>query len=384
MRVALVHDWLVGMRGGEKCLESFCELFPQADLYTLVYAPEKISRAIRAMNVRPSWFNRIPGVKRLYRYGLPLFPRLAEGFDLRNYELVLSSSHCVAKGVFPHRALHIAYIHAPMRYVWDMHDAYFGAGAPPISRAAMGVCRSYLQRWDAAASHRVDFFIANSMNVAQKIKKFYQREAEVVHPPVDWQNFRVGGEAQSFYLIVSALVPYKRVELAIAAFNDLALPLKVVGEGPLRRRLQKLSGPTIEFLGWVESAELAALYRSCQALIFPGEDDFGIAPLEAQASGRPVIAYGRGGALESVVPLADSQRAGNESKSPTGIFFDTPTRQGLASAVALYQRMKASFDPWAIREHAAQFSSARFKAQIKDLVAARLDEWQRGKRSPGI
>ena len=188
MRVAIIHDWLITTRGGEKCLEAFCELFPSADVYTLIYAPDRVSSVIKSMKIRSSWLNDIPGIERVYRYCLPLFPRVIESFDLRNYDLIVSSSHCVAKGVFPHRALHIAYVHAPMRYVWDMHDAYFGRGGSLLARFGMSFWRSYLQEWDVAASNRVDYFLANSRNVAAKIRKLYGRQATVIHPPVDLKN----------------------------------------------------------------------------------------------------------------------------------------------------------------------------------------------------
>ncbi|RPI23303.1 MAG: glycosyltransferase family 4 protein, partial [Acidobacteria bacterium] len=282
MRVAIIHDWLITMRGGEKCLESFCTLFPGADLYTLIYAPDRVSSLIKSMNVRGSLLNELPAIERIYRYCLPLFPTMIESFDLRGYDLILSSSHCVAKGIFPHRALHISYVYAPMRYVWDMHDAYFDRAAV-LARVGMSVWRRYLQRWDVAASGRVDYFLATSRNIAAKIHTLYGRQAAVIYPPVDLEKFYVGGLQEPYYLIVSALVPYKRIDIAIRAFNEVRLPLKIVGEGPLRSRLERSAGPNIEFLGWVDDARLAGLYGSCQALVFPGEEDFGIVPLEAQA-----------------------------------------------------------------------------------------------------
>jgi glycosyltransferase involved in cell wall biosynthesis len=369
MRVALVHDWLTGMRGGEKCLEVFCELFPSADLYTLVYAPEKVSLTVRRMETKTSFINRLPWARRGYRYYLPLFPAAIERFTLGRYDLVLSSSHCVAKGILPHRALHIAYVHAPMRYVWDQHDSYFGAGSSWMSRTGMALCRSYLQQWDVRSASRVDYFIANSKNVAAKIKNLYGRDAAVIYPPVDVERFDLHPDVQTYYLIVSALVPYKRVDIAIEAFNRLRLPLKIVGDGPLRTRLRKIAEPNIEFLGWVNDQDLAGLYARSQALIFPGEEDFGIVPLEAQASGRPVIAYGRGGALETVVSL----EAENAS-SATGIFFAEPTAESLMAVVNLFQKNVDRFEPATIRRHACKFSRERFKRQISDYIAAHIRE----------
>jgi glycosyltransferase involved in cell wall biosynthesis len=372
MQVAIVHDWLITTRGGEKCLEAFCELFPKADVYTLVYAPDRLSHLVKSMNIRVSRLNDVPGIERVYRYCLPLFPRMIESFDLRDYDLIVSSSHCVAKGVFPHRALHVSYVHAPMRYVWDMHDAYFDRDTSLLARVGMSVWRRYLQGWDVAASGRVDYFLANSRNVATKIQKLYGRQATVIYPPVDLEKFRIGGEQQPYYLVVSALVPYKRIDIAVRAFNELRLPLKIVGEGPLRIRLERSAGSTIEFLGWVDDSVLAALYGSCQALIFPGEEDFGIVPLEAQACGRPVIAYEKGGVLETVIP---AKATIENAEAPTGIFFSEQTPAALIRAVELYQRMEGRFNPEKIRDHAAQFSAQRFRKQIHEYIQARLGEW---------
>src|SRR6185503_2748166 len=213
MRVALVHDWLVGMRGGEKCLEVFCELYPDADLYTLIYAADKVSPTIRGMKVRASWLNHLPMIESHYRYLLGLFPKAIETFNLADYDLILSSSHCVAKGIFPHRALHLSYVHAPMRYIWDKHGDYFGRDASFLSRFGMSLWRRYLQTWDIRSSHRVDCFLANSRNVGVKIEKLYGREAAVIHPPVDRDQFRISSALKGYYLIVSALVPYKRIDI---------------------------------------------------------------------------------------------------------------------------------------------------------------------------
>jgi glycosyltransferase involved in cell wall biosynthesis len=364
MKVALVHDWLVGMRGGEKCLEVFCELFPKADLYTLIYAPEEMSPIIRRMKVHSSWLNRVPWIRRTYRYYLPLFPRTAESFDLRGYDLVLSSSHCVAKGVHAHKGLHVAYIFAPMRYVWDLHGAYFGSDSSLLGRIGMAAFRRYLQNWDVRSSQRVDYFIADSQNIAGKIVKLYEREASVIYPPVEMERFFIRERPDAYYLVVSALVPYKRIDIAIQAFNALKLPLKIAGDGPLKKALEKIAGTNIEFLGWVDDARLAELYAGCQALIFPGEEDFGIVPLEAQASGRPVIGYGKGGLLETVVSLNDSL----SGRDPTGLFFAEQNADGLIAAVELYQRLQDGFRPDRIRQHAAKFSRERFKLEIAEYL----------------
>jgi len=375
MKIALIHDWLVGMRGGEKCLEVFCELYPEADLYTLVYAPESISATIRRMNVRTSWLNRLPSAQMHFRYLLPLFPHAIEQFDLGAYDLILSSSHCVAKGVFPHRALHLAYTHTPLRYVWDLHDAYLAGGNRSImNRVGLALFRSYLQRWDVRSAARVDSFIAISSNIAAKIERIYGRPAKVIYPPVDVERFHVDREVKPFYLVVSALVPYKRIDIAVQAFNALKLPLKIVGAGSLRAGLERQAHSNIEFLGWLDDVRLAGLYATCQAFIFPGEEDFGIAPLEAQASGRPVIAFKRGGLLETVVGLD----APSSEVSPTGIFFDEQNVDSLIGAVRLFEQNKGRFDANSIRAHAGKFGRARFKREIAEHIELSLSQYRGG------
>jgi glycosyltransferase involved in cell wall biosynthesis len=373
MRVALIHDWLVAMRGGEKCLEVFCEIFPEADLYTLVYAAEKVSPTFRRMKIHTSWLNGLPMAKNYFRYFLPLFPAAIEAFDLSDYDLILSSSHCVAKGIFPHRALHLSYIHAPMRYVWDMYGSYFTDGMSP-TRAALWACRPYLRRWDVKSAGRVDYFIANSRNVAAKVNALYGKPATVIYPPVECEKFLIRDKQEPYYLIVSALVPYKRIDVAIAAFNNLKLPLKIAGDGPLRKNLEKAAGRNIEFLGWVDETRLTELYAGCQALIFPGEEDFGIVPLEAQASGRPVIGYGRGGLQETVIPLDACDGSPGRDAGTTGIFFTEQTPGGLIAAVELFERIRNSFDPVKLRRHAVRFSRERFKAEVTGFIEARLKE----------
>ena len=377
MKVALVHDWLIGMRGGEKCLEVFCELYPDADLYTLIYTPQNVSPTIRRMHVRTSWLNRLPAAPQYFRYLLPLFPHAIENLKLTGYDLILSSSHCVAKGIFPHRSLHVSYIFAPMRYVWDLHDAYVSGSQSLIGRFGLSVFRSYLQRWDVRSSARVDYFVAESQNIASKITQFYQRPSKVIYPPVDLKRFSISAEIQPFYLIVSALVPYKRIDLAIEAFNALRLPLKIVGGGPLRRSLELRAKANIEFLGWLDDVKVAELYASCQALIFPGEEDFGIVPLEAQASGRPVIAFKRGGLLETVIGLDEMDEAAAQA-SPTGVFFTDQSAENLIAAVRQFERHRDRFEPEHIRAHARQFGRDRFKREMADYISQSLAHHRSG------
>jgi glycosyltransferase involved in cell wall biosynthesis len=357
-RVALVHDWLTGMRGGEKCLEVLCELFPRADLYTLVHVPGRVSPVIEARRIHTSFVQRLPRAATAYRRYLPLFPAAIESFDLGVYDLVVSSSHCVAKGVRPAAsALHVSYCHTPMRYVWDQFDAYFGPGrAGPATRLAAACVRGALQRWDVASAVRVDRFVANSEHVRRRIERYWQRRATVVHPPVDCAAFTPDGRAPGdYYLVVAALAGYKRVDLAIAAARAAGARLVVVGRGPDRARLQALAGDSrIEFLGWQSDRELAALYAGCRALLFPGEEDFGIAPLECMAAGRPVIAWARGGALETV---RDGQ---------TGRLIDSSAIDVWAAALREFD--SSAFAPAVLRQHALQFDRPRYARRMRTLL----------------
>jgi glycosyltransferase involved in cell wall biosynthesis len=366
MRVALVHDWLTGMRGGEKVLEVFCELYPDADLYTLLHVKGACSPAIERMKIRTSFIQRIPFAGQRYRYLLPLFPQAIESLTLRGYDLVLSSSHCVAKGVVPPaEAVHVSYLHTPMRYVWDQFDDYFGPGraSAPVRLAARAVA-PWLRAWDVSSAGRVDFFIANSFNVASRIDKRYRRSAMVIHPPVNCAAFAGSGKTDpaDYYLMVTAFAPYKRVDLAIDAFRECGLPLKIVGGGQDESRLRIDLPRNVQLLGPRTGPELVDLYSSCRALIFPGEEDFGIVPLEAQASGRPVIAFGKGGVTETVHPLGKTQ-------APTGVFFDEQSVAALAGAVRRFEEHANAFDPAAARANAARFDRPIFKEKIRAFLA---------------
>lgn len=373
MRVALVHDWLTGMRGGERCLEVFCELFPRADLFTLLHVRGSVSPIIEGRRITTSFIQRLPGVEARYRSFLPLFPLAITRFDLGGYDLVLSSSHCAAKGVrVPPGALHLCFCFTPMRYVWDLYDEYFGARAGWAVRLLMPPVAAGLRRWDRTTAGRVHHFIAISRHVAERIAMFYGRDAEVIHPPVDLQRFRLSEEPGEFYLVVSALTPYKRVDLAVEAANRLGLRLVVVGSGPEERALRARAGRTVEFLGWRSDAEVADLYGRSRALLFPGVEDFGIVPLEAMASGKPVIAFGRGGARETIVPLDEG------SDSPTGIFFAEQTVGAVIDATRRYEANAHRFAPKVLRARAEAFDRPLFKERIAACVGRRWEEFSRG------
>jgi len=356
MKVALVHDWLTGMRGGEKVLEVLCELFPKADLYTIVYIPGKLSSTIENMKIKKSFIQKLPFAKKIYRRYLPLMPVAVERFDMSGYDIIVSSSHCVAKGVKKDdNSLHICYCHTPMRYVWEMHDEYFGPGSAGfVTRHIFGIFTQYLRKWDVESSKGVDIFIANSENVRNRIRAHYNRDAEVIYPPVDTDFFTPDGRVSDFYLVVSAFAPYKRVDLAIKAFNMLGYPLKVIGTGQDEKRLKMMANSNIEFLGWRDNVELRDYYRQCRALIFPGEEDFGMTPVEAQACGKPVIAFKKGGALESVY------------EGIGGLFCEKQTVDSLIAVVKKFEMM--SFDPVRIRKNVIRFSKTEFRRGIDDFL----------------
>ena len=359
------------MRGGEKVLESLCRLFPDADLFTLVYAPGRASPVIENRRITTSFLQRLPGAVNRYRFFLPLMPRAVESFDLRDYDLVLSTSHCVAKGARPRPgALHVCYCFTPMRYIWDQYAQYFGPGRASFPvRAAMGLVRPFLRRWDVRSAGTVHRFIADSAHVAGRIRRFYGREAEVIYPPVDTERFAASDRDEGHYLIVSALVPYKGVCLAVEAFNRMKLPLRVVGSGVETERLKRLAGPTITFAGWASQEDLPEEYARCRALVFPGEEDFGIVPVEAMASGKPVIALGRGGALETVVGLDHPGR-----RNPTGLFFPDETLESLMEAVGRFESRRGEFNPGKIRDRALDFRRDLFEERFRAFLHRALED----------
>jgi glycosyltransferase involved in cell wall biosynthesis len=357
VKIALVHDWLTGMRGGERALEVLCERFPCAELFTLVYVPGSVSSTVERLRVHTSFVQRLPFAKRFYRQYLPLFPAAVEQFDLDAFDLVLSTSHCCVKSVIRAAgARHVCYCFTPMRYAWDQFDAYFGAER--IGRVGMGMARSVMARmarWDRDTADRVDRYVAISHHVAGRIARYYNRKASVVYPPVDTSFFFPDGSAPDGYaLVVSALVPYKRIDVALAACATAGVRLKVVGDGPERLALERGATGDVEFLGRRPDAEVRQLYRRAAVVLLPGEEDFGIVPLEAQACGRPVVALGRGGALETVVP------------GETGLLVSEPGPGAFADAIA--SALDRTFDSRAIRHHAERFGRERFGDEMEALV----------------
>lgn len=361
LRVALVHYWLVNMRGGEKVIESLCRIFPDADIFTHVYDPSAVSETLRARNVRTSFIARLPRARTMYKNYLPLMPLALEQIDLSDYELVISSESGPAKGVIPSpNSLHICYCHSPMRYIWNMYHQYYNRSGL-INRLFMPALSHYLRGWDTTSSSRVDKFVANSQNVRQRIRRFYMRDASVVYPPVSVDKFGIApaGELADYYLMVGELVAYKRPELAVQAFNQLKLPLVIIGGGEMLPTIQRIAGPNIKVLGSQPFDVLQRHYARCKALVFPAEEDFGIVPLEAMASGRPVLAYGRGGAIETVVD------------GLSGLFFETQTAEAIIDGVERMENF--SVDAQAIRSHARNFSEPAFRKSMLNKVIQYID-----------
>lgn len=357
MRVAIIHYWLVGMRGGEKVLEALCRMYPEADIFTHVVVPDALSDELRRHTIRTSFIAKLPRAARMYKSYLPLMPLALEQLDLSKYDLILSSESGPAKGIIPPEgAVHVCYCHSPMRYIWNMYHDYRRT-AGPIARASMPLLTHYLRTWDSSSAARVDRFVANSSTVASRIRRYYRRDAEVVHPPVDVSAFAPVGpeELADYHLMVGELVRYKRPDIAVRAFNAMKRNLVVIGGGEMLDELRAIAGPTVQILGSQPFAQLRHHYARARALIFPGEEDFGIVPVEAMASGRPVIAYCRGGATETVVD------------GRTGLFFDEQSEDALTDAVERLDRL--SFDPADIVLHARQFNPGRFERQMREAIA---------------
>ncbi|MCL5109272.1 MAG: glycosyltransferase [Chloroflexi bacterium] len=359
MKVALVHDWLNQYGGAERVLEVLHDLFPQAPVYTSIYDPAALPATYRQWDIRTSFMQSLPLVKRRHQPFMPLYPLAFEQFDLTAYDLVISNSSAFCHGVLtPAQTVHVCYCLTPTRFVWNFHDYVREERLGGLARLALPPVLAQLRLWDRLAADRVDHFAAISRAVAGRIAKFYRRDSDVIHPPVDCSSFQPAGEPDDYFLVVSRLIPYKRVELAVRACGDLGLPLLVAGDGRYRAALERIAKPNVRFLGWVDETRLRDLYAHCRALIFPGEEDFGLTPLEAQASGRPVIAYAGGGALDTVVP------------GVTGEFFAERSWEALAE---LLLRFRAEdYDPAAARHNALRFEVTTFKECFRHFVEQRL------------
>jgi len=374
MRVAIVHYWLLAYMGGERVVSALLELFPQADLFALVANQEMIAR-FAPHRVSTSFLQRVPGSQRYHRHLLPLGPFAVEQFDLRGYDLVISSESGPAKGVLTSaQTLHINYCHSPMRYMWDLYHEYAnGEEMRGLTRFAFKIAAHYIRMWDLASAARVDSFVANSNNTAARIQKNYRRQAVVIHPPVDISPGYLSDRIGNYYLVVSRLVDYKRIDVAVEACSRLQRPLRIVGDGPQYRRLKKLSGQTVQFLGEITETQKHDEYSCCRALLFPGEEDFGMVPVEAHSFGRPVIAYGRGGALETIQgPLAGREPI---DASCNGIFFAEQNTDSLVDAILMFEKSEQVFSPRTIACGAKRFSTERFKEEMANFITLQIEEF---------
>ena len=370
LRINLIHDWLTGLRGGEKCLDVLARAWPHARLNTLIHRLGKTTPAIDALNPQTPWLGKLPSVHRYYRYLLPILPSVADwSWNLRETDLVVSFSHCVAKGARAPRGVpHVSYCFTPMRYAWQMRGEYFA------SKGLLGGVRDHLldrvRAWDLASAERVTHFIAISNTIQQRIRDCYNRDSVVIYPPVDTDYYTPANPGEEppvredFYLVVSALAPYKKVDHAIKACARLGRQLVVIGSGQDAARLGRIAGPSTRMLGWQSDAQIRDHLRRCKALLFPGEEDFGIVPLEAQACGAPVVALGRGGATETVVPS-------------TGVLYPEPTENGLVEAILEFEKQQLDFDPSAARVQALRFTTERYRRELLNYLASVTDSVQR-------
>jgi len=364
MRIALVHDWLNQIGGAEGVLENLVSLFPDAPIYTSVYWPEAMPAQYRQWDIRTSWMDKLPWVKRHHQPFLPLYPLAFESLDLGEYAGILSNKSGFCHGVItPPETLHICYCLTPTRYVWRYHDYARREGLGSLTRSLLAPMMSYLRMWDRLAAERVDRFIAISTEVQRRIAKYYRRDSEIIYPPVDTDRFKPAASHDDYFLVVGRLVPYKRIDLVVQACTRLHLPLKVGSTGRDMARLQAMAGPTVEFLGHVPDDALPDLMTRCQAFLFPGAEDFGIAPVEAMAAGRPVVAYAYGGALDTVV------------EGVSGTLFREQTVESLCDALQRFD--PDAYDPSVIRRHAEQFDTTVFRQKISDYVARAFEEHHR-------
>jgi len=375
LRVAIVHYWLLGYGGGERVISALLELFPQADLFALVANEETCAR-FAPHRVTTSFLQRVPGSHRYHRRMLPLCPIALEQFDLRGYDLVISSESGPAKGVITSSGtVHVTYCHSPMRYIWDMYHEYTNAeDMKGLTRLIFNVVAHYMRMWDLASAFRVDHFVANSNNTAARIRKHYRRDALVIHPPVDVTAGYVANSVGDYYLVVSRLVDYKRIDLAVEVCTRLQRRLRVAGIGPQFRRLKELAGPTVDFLGELTDAQKHEQYAHCRALLFPGEEDFGMVPVEAHSFGRPVIAYGRGGALETVVGFYPWEAVSPENY--TGVFFPEQSAESLTEGILSFEAREGHFSPALIRTNAERFDSAHFGRAMSAFFSDTLAEFR--------
>ena len=364
MKVALVCSWLNQYGGAERVLEVLHEMYPDAPIYTSMYEPKAMPAAYRQWDIRTSFMQYLPLVKKRHQMFLPLYPLAFKQFDLSGYDLVISNSSAFGHGVFTRpETCHVCYCLTPARFIWNYEEYVKRERINPLARRLVPLTLGALRAWDADAARRVDYMVAISTAVQARIARFYRRDSEIIYPPVDTSRYQISDEVDDYFLIVSRLIPYKRIDLAVRAFTEIGWPLKVVGDGRDREVLTGMAGPNVEFLGRVPDEDVRRLYSRCRAFIFPGEEDFGLTPIEAMSAGRPVIAYGAGGALDTVI------------EGETGLLFREPSPEALAQVVRDFDHRQ--FDPVKIRQHALNFDVSLFKQRLATFVAERVAEHRR-------
>jgi glycosyltransferase involved in cell wall biosynthesis len=373
LRVAIVHYWFVGRAGGERVVEALAEVFPQADLFALVANPTVMAPILQKRKLQTSFLQHVPGARKFHRHFLFLQAIALEQFDLSDYDLVISSESGPAKGIITSsKTCHVCYCHSPMRYIWEMYPQY-RRGMNPFVGSIFSFAAHYMRLWDYASAARVDYFVANSRFIASRIRKYYGRDSTVIHPPVETTAGHLNSGPGGYYLAVGRLVDYKRFDLAVAACTELGRRLRVIGDGPQSKALRRMAGPTVEFLGKVSDQVLRENLAGCRALLFPGEEDFGIVPVEAQSFGRPVIAYASGGVLETVRAVLPDE---TELENPTGVFFRDQSSSSLVNAILHFESKEDLFNPQTIRGHSQQFDSAIFKDRIADFIRETLKDFR--------
>jgi len=374
-RIAMVHYWFASHRGGERVVEAMARMFPEADLFSLVVNPEALPESLRARSITTSFLQKVPGAARWHRRFIPFYPMALEQFDLSDYDLVLSSESGPAKGVLSSAGTcHVCYCHSPMRYLWDFyHDYKNGSTLGPLSRPLFTLASHYLRLWDAASANRVDYFAANSRNVAARIRKHYRRESTVIYPPVNVSAGYLAESTEDYYLVVGQLVDYKRVDLAIDACNRLGLKLRIVGDGEQYSHLKKFAGRSVEFCGALSDKQLRELYAHCRALLFPGEEDFGMVPVEAQSFGRPVIAFERGGAKETVLGVHPGSN--DLPENSTGVFFQQQSVDSLVEAILAFEQVEDRFRPFFIKHQADRFAPENFQHNFGCFLEEKWEEF---------
>jgi glycosyltransferase involved in cell wall biosynthesis len=371
LRVAIVHHWFVSRAGGERVFDAIASIFPTADVFTLFLDKQKFPQGLGRHQITTSFLDKIPGARKIHRHFLPLYPLAVEMLDLSGYDLVITSDSGPMKGVLtdPH-STHICYCHSPMRYLWDGYSAYHRRMSP-LARTIFGITSHYVRNWDYSAAQRVDHFVANSQYVAGRIHKYYRRESAVIHPPIDTSQSYLTSKHDDYYLAVGRLVAYKRTDILVEACRQLGRKLLIVGDGPDRNKLEKIAPKNVEFLGELGDPELRNVYAHCRALLFAADEDFGMVPLEAQSFGRPVIAFGKGGSLETVrgadIPIGEGNV--HDEATPTGVFFPEQTAASLAEAIVSFESSEALFRPQVIQAHARKFDTANFLDRMRKYIS---------------